>query len=354
MEMYLADTRLTLCTALLFWAILAAFMHVERRRFRNCFLLLVALGATVPFLCSLAGDNAFTALVAVAFAVGLVLLIVPFFLMVNGIIVLRREGLSLAHCLPLFFGLFILAGEVACFGALWNFVRYYTSLRWQQLTLTGLLLAFGLSVFYVSLVFVSFMLYNGLIQSIPRTRDFDYVIIHGAGLLHGKEVSPLLRSRIDKAIRVYRKDPTPPVLVPSGGKGGDETVSEARAIADYLLSQGIPPEKILLEDRSTTTMENLELSAKLIQARPGRHFTALVTSNYHVYRALSYTQELGFPCTGIGSHTAFYYWPSALIREFAAIVWEKRNRRRFLLGWALLMGGTALLMLLQFALYYYR
>lgn len=69
---------------------------------------------------------------------------------------------------------------------------------------------------------------------IPRKRDFDYVIIHGSGLIHGNEVSKLLAGRIDKALEVYHKDPTPPVLIPSGGQGGDETIAEGDAMAQYI------------------------------------------------------------------------------------------------------------------------
>ena len=62
----------------------------------------------------------------------------------------------------------------------------------------------------------------------------------------------------------------------------------------------------------------------IIDARGGRHYTALVTSNYHVYRTLRYCKKVGLKCTGIGSHVAFYYWPSALIREYVAVHAEKK------------------------------
>ena len=87
--------------------------------------------------------------------------------------------------------------------------------------------------------------------------DFDYVIIHGAGLLKGNRISKLLSDRLDKAIDIYHKEPTPPVLIPSGGKGSDEKLSEAEAMEKYLLEKGIPADKIIREDKSATTFENL-------------------------------------------------------------------------------------------------
>ena len=175
--------------------------------------------------------------------------------------------------------------------------------------------------------------YTLLLQIIPRKRDFDYVIIHGSGLLRGKEVSKLLSDRIDKGIEVYHKDPTPPILIPSGGKGSDEEISEAEAMEKYLLDHGIPQDHIIREDRSGTTRENLIFSKKIIDERGGNPYVALVTSNYHVYRALSLCDDIGLECTGIGAHVAAYYWPSALIREFAAIMSRKKNLLIFAAGW---------------------
>jgi hypothetical protein len=121
------------------------------------------------------------------------------------------------------------------------------------------------TVIYGSVSFLIFMLYSVLLMIIPRKSDFDYIIIHGAGLLGGDRVSKLLQDRIDKAIDVYLKNPTPTIMIPSGGQGSDETISEAEAM----------------------------------------------------------------------SHVAFYYWPSALIREFVAIHNEKKHFLLFIAGWIL-------------------
>ena len=117
----------------------------------------------------------------------------------------------------------------------------------------------------------------------------------------------------------------------------------SRIFKDYLLEQGIPESDILMEDRSTTTLENLKFSKDIIDSREGRKYTALVTSNYHVYRALRYCRRVGLKCKGIGSHVALYYWPSALIREFIAVHTEKKHAILFVLGWAFWMWFTVML-----------
>ncbi|MBQ8329162.1 MAG: YdcF family protein, partial [Lachnospiraceae bacterium] len=257
----------------------------------------------------------------------------PVVLIENGVIMYRKEGRSLANMLSLIMGVLVGVGEFCLF--LFFIFPIFWSDRNSEFITTGMkvLLFISLSVVYVSLVFAAFMSYTVLLQLIPRKRDFDYVIIHGSGLLRGREVSKLLADRIDKAIEVYEKDPTPPILIPSGGKGRDEEISEAEAMEKYLTEHGIPKDQIIREDRSTTTRENLVFSKKIIDERDTDPYVALVTSNYHVYRALSLCDDIDLECTGIGAHVARYYWPSALLREFAAIMSKKKNLLIFIAGW---------------------
>lgn len=284
------------------------------------------------FLCAVGKTRAGTAK-ALSILIFAVLLSVPAVLIENGVIMYRKEGRSLQNMLSLLMGILVGVGEL-CFFLFFIFPIFWSDQNSEFIT-TGMkvLLFISLSVIYVSVVFVSFMSYTVLLQLIPRKRDFDYVIIHGSGLLRGREVSKLLADRIDKAIEVYEKDPTPPILIPSGGKGRDEEISEAEAMEQYLIEHGIPKDHIIKEDRSTTTRENLAFSKKIIDERDADPYVALVTSNYHVYRALSLCDDIDLECTGIGAHVARYYWPSALLREFAAIMSKKKNLLIFIAGW---------------------
>lgn len=324
---------------LFWWAIFAISFSIDRSRYRNCYLLFFALLNTAWAATFLAGENqrlvVFTIFVIFTAAV----LIVPFFLIHNGILMMRREGRSLANILSLVFGIAIAAGEISTFiFALGNSFQYkYLLSDKYNIQIDNVTYVVGMTVLYVSVSFLIFMIYSLFLMIIPRKTDFDYLIIHGAGLIDGNKVSKLLSQRLDKAIEVYKKDPTPTIMIPSGGKGGNETVSEARAMADYLIEKGIPEDRIVLEDKSTTTLENIEYSKAIIDELGGGRYIALVTSNYHVYRALRYSRRLGMKCTGIGSHVAFYYWPSALIREYIAVKTEPKHLVFFVLGWAICM-----------------
>ena len=320
---------------LLLWGILAASLALDRSRFRNCIYLLLSLVTTAPLLCALAGSHEVGTARALSIIAFTALLSVPVILIGNGVTMYRREGRSLANQLSLLLGIVVTVGELCTF-LVFIFPIFWSEGNWEFITIgMRVLLFISMSVTYVSVVFAAFMGYTVLLQLIPPKRDFDYVIIHGAGLLRGREVSKLLADRIDKAIEVYHKDPTPPILIPSGGKGDDEEISEAEAMEKYLIEHGIPKENIIKEDKSMTTRENLLFSKKIICERGGSPYVALVTSNYHVYRALSLCESIDLACTGIGAHVALYYWPSALIREFAAIMSSKKNFVIFAAGWLL-------------------
>lgn len=324
---------------LFFWIVLIISLLVDRSRYRNCYFLFFALVSSVFSLTFLAGEYQHEVIILLIYLIFIILLVVPIFLICNGILMIRREGHSLPNLLSLIFGIIIGIGEAATFVAV--LMPELAGNHWEiegilyNISIVSMFLS--VTVIYLSLSFLMFMLYCIFLQIIPRKRDFDYVIIHGAGLLEGNRISKLLSDRLDKAIKVYRKDPTPPVLIPSGGKGSDEKLSEAEAMARYLIEKGIPREKIIREDQSANTYENLEFSKAIIDAQEGSKYTVLVTSNYHVYRALRYCRKIGLKCTGVGSHVAFYYWPSAMIREFIAVHREKKHLIVLIVGWALCM-----------------
>ena len=297
------------------------------------------------FLLTVSGHYADNILPLMTQAVLLCILIVPVFLIYNGITMIRREGRHPQSMLSLALGIAILIGEVILIVAMAEYTRAGDPSR--RLIAKDFLSVAGavycMTVFYGAVSFVVFMIYTLFLQLIPRKKDFDYVIIHGAGLLDGYRVSRLLQDRLDKALEVYWQDPTPPVLIPSGGRGPDEKLPEAEAMKGYLLEKGVPVKDIIPESRSTTTWENLVYSKEILDRREGRKYTALVSSNYHIYRALRYCRELGLKCTGIGSRVALYYWPSALIREYIAIHAERKHAMIFVAGWVfclvlLLMG----------------
>ena len=297
------------------WILTVACVLWRPQRYFNSFLLMAAILVTMLFVSGFfPPDAAGWFLLACFLLVMLALFLVPVLLIANGVQMIRRESLSLPHILSLVLGVFVGIGEIAT-------IVFVLGLS-ESIPLQGAhfwVMLVAATVFYFSFLVLSFVVYTVFIQIMPHRMNFDCVIIHGCGLAEGERLTRLLSDRVDKAIEIYRKCAVKPVIIPSGGQGPDEKCSEAQAMKDYLVRHGVPEEHIAPEDRSATTRENLLNSKQIVDAMGGRKKTALVSSNYHIYRCLRLARSIGLKCTGIGSRTAFYYWPSALIREFIAV-----------------------------------
>ena len=308
----------------------------DRSKYRNCYYLFFIIFFSIYLLLS-------TGKINISIIIGITLLLIlmlPIFLVTNGIITMKREGRSLSHMLSLVLGLLIGFGEVATYIAVLVPVNIKAG---GNRGINDISLFFSMSIIYLSLTFVVFVLYCLFLQIIPKKRDFNYIIIHGSGLIAGDKVPKLLSDRIDKALEIYNKSSIPSKLILSGGQGNDEKISEAEAMRRYCIEKGISKNDLIIEDKSTTTFENLKNSKEIINNKPGNKKTVLVTSNYHVYRALRYCKKINLDCTGVGSHVAFYYWPSALIREYIAVHAEKKHLIMFIIGWLIFMTPWVLI-----------
>ncbi len=185
----------------------------------------------------------------------------------------------------------------------------------------NLLLALLLLDLLLVVLFACYLFYSWMYQMLPVKKQVDYIIVLGSGI-RSEEVPPLLKSRLDKGLEYYHKNKDAYIVV-SGGQGADEPVSEAFAMKKYLLSQGVPDERILVEDRSTTTLENMKFSKEVIAQhwqKAGTPSVLFSTNNYHVLRGAIYARKAGLKAEGVGAPTAFYFLPSALIREYIAML----------------------------------
>lgn len=172
-------------------------------------------------------------------------------------------------------------------------------------------------------------------------RTAEYVIVLGAKV-RGGELSNSLKKRLNKALEYAEKHPNT-VLILSGGKGEDEEISEARAMYEYLHYNGIPDSQMLLEDQSVNTVQNITYSKKVIdrqeqyramvakeslkdsyKERSDSVKIAVLTSNYHVFRAKSIARKLGIRnISGIAAPgdpvLAVHMW----VRECFAVLKDK-------------------------------
>ncbi|MFD7323612.1 YdcF family protein [Streptomyces sp. NPDC059875] len=289
----------------------------DRRRFGNA----VYLGLAVTFLgLGLLAeiDEAPPGVAESVMIVGLLVLglgpvVLAGLLCANGVKMVRKEGRRPANLLSLLAGL-------GMFGVMALMVAAVVTHSWTLGLIVGTtLLVLG----YVSFLFLCFIGYAFLYGRMRLRRDADFVVVLGSGLIGGRRVPPLLASRLERGREVYEslaaRGERPPVLITSGGQGPDEELPESHAMAQYLVERGFPEDRIVREDRSRTTEENMLFSRELMEeAAPGAE-CVIVTNNFHAFRAALTARRVGVNGQVVGSPTAAYFWPSATIREFVAV-----------------------------------
>ncbi|MGN2640627.1 YdcF family protein [Nocardia takedensis] len=291
--------------------------HSDRRRLGNGVFLLLGVLCTGVWVVAL-GDQDVLPLLALVLVVLAPLLMFAFamLLIVNGAQLIRREGVRVHTLLPFVVAAAFLSPYV---GFVIAFVtgNFWTAIATASATLL---------VSYLGMLLLAFLTYAFLYSRLGYESGMDAIVVHGSGL-DGGDVPPLLAGRLDRALTVYRDEiasGASPLVVTSGGKGDDEEVAEADAMARYLRERGLPEEAILHEDRSTNTHENLLFTKRLLVERGGAGRMVLVTSNFHVLRTAILARTLGLDAEVIGSHTAMYYLPAAILREFAGVVVQYR------------------------------
>lgn len=168
------------------------------------------------------------------------------------------------------------------------------------------------------IVIGSVLIVNGA-SSAPEEKA-DAVIVLGAGI-RGNKPSYSLKNRLDAAADYYRKNPNA-VLVVSGGYGNDEKYSEAYVMAKYLSEEkNIPRSEIILEDKSTSTVENFEYSKKILDEKLGNNYrTAYVTNDFHIYRAGGIAEDEGLDAFGVSAPTPALLIPNCYLRESLALL----------------------------------
>lgn len=170
-------------------------------------------------------------------------------------------------------------------------------------------LALGIGI----VVVIEFQIFQ--IQKQSLSKPFAQMLVLGAKVRSdGPSLS--LISRLDLAVQLHKAKPEMRIVV-SGGQGADEPMTEALAMANYLISSGINGEQIVLEDRSSNTYENILFSKPLIDSfQP----LLIVTNDYHVIRACLLAQKMALDAYCAGAKTPSHVWLKLRLREYVAIV----------------------------------
>lgn len=176
------------------------------------------------------------------------------------------------------------------------------------------LLAAGLSVI---IVFASFLAIYG--RNDNATYNEKTVIVLGCGI-RGERVSVGLAKRLNKAYEYHLQNPEATIIV-SGGQGPQEDIPEALAMKRYLVSKGVPEDRIIMEDKSTSTITNFKYSHEIMKEKGlPDDSVVFVTNGYHVYRGASYAKAEGLTVTHLGTDIIWYTIPMNYMREMLAVL----------------------------------
>lgn len=253
-------------------------------------------------------------------------------LFVSNVSLLIHERKRFVNILGILLSFFLIAGEVFLFR-----FDYYVSGSQTEVMIhdlfTNLFAAFYL---YFECMLIGAIVASAIVVRHQIEKPVDFLIILGCGIRKDGTPTPLLRGRVDRAIRFYEQQKASTgkelIFIPSGGQGADEVVAESTAMKNYLLERGIPERLIIEENRSTSTFENMKFSKQIIQRLDPNGSVAFATTNYHVFRSGLYARRVKMRAVGMGAKTKWYFWPNAAVREFVGLLTNHRLKQALVLG----------------------
>jgi len=261
--------------------------------------------------------------------------VVSVLMIISNISLIRKEGLRISNLLG------IILGVALCFSSILPEILYNMlySASWidihNQNGIGVYIYNFAETTIYIIITYIECILIGTIIMGVKAAKhipkfDKDCIIILGCQIRKDGTLTKLLQGRVDRAIEFgkMQKEKTGKdiIFVPSGGKGNDEVISEAQAMKNYLINQGIKEENILAEDKSKNTYENIKFSNNIINNKIKNAKIAFSTTNYHVFRAGNIASSQNISIEGIGAKTKSYFWINAFIREFIATLFAEKKK----------------------------
>lgn len=208
---------------------------------------------------------------------------------------------------------FLIWGIMGIAFILWGIFRgriWHVMPHWLNIT-AGTLFLLMLAVF----LFTEGCIISGFSKNTDK--ELDYIVVLGAQL---KTTGPsrVLQYRLDTAYEYLTAHPDTKAIV-SGGQGSNEPASEAQGMYDYLVKRGIEPGRIVLEDKSVNTEQNIRFSKEFLQADTDK--VGIVSNNFHVFRAVKLAKAAGYRnVVGIAALATAFYLPNNMLREFFGVV----------------------------------
>ena len=217
------------------------------------------------------------------------------------------------HHVVAFSKYFLYVGLIGMAISLFELYGPFSLFCWLPLPLKRLI---ELSIFIFLLGFLIFLILSFIKNHSVISTTPEVIFVFGAGLFEDK-VSLSLLTRLQKALELASNHPSIPIIV-SGGQGPNEWVSEAWAMKEYLINHEIDEARIIMEDQSTSTYENLAYSQTLFDFT-GKQ-VALVSNQFHIYRAEKIASRLGIQGFGVAAPLRTIASGVFYVREYLALI----------------------------------
>ena len=256
-------------------------------------------------------------------------------LCVSNVSLIRHERFRFVNVLGIILAFLLVAGEVFLF----TYDMYATGSQTEVMMHDLFVNLFASVYLYFECMIIGAIIANIIVVKYEPDRDKDFLIILGCGLKKDGTPTPLLRGRCDRALAFDKKQREETakelIFITSGGQGENEANSESLAMKNYLIENGIPEERIIEEDRSADTFENMKFSKAKIEELKGSSGYARIafsTTNYHVFRSGLFARRVKMRAVGMGARTKWYFWPNAAVREFVGLLTAHRLKQAIILG----------------------
>ncbi len=251
-----------------------------------------------------------------------ILSVLVILMLISNLFLMRHEGRRVKNAMGSALGLAYLAGTFV----IWLLTRFipisnpegFHFFRDLMLPVCSCILS------YLECVMAGIALMGWIASKQKPGYDKDFIIIPGCSTSKKGYLLPLLKGRVDRAIRYAWEQEIAcgqkVLYVPSGGQGEDEIMSEGSAMALYLESHSAEHDEVFPEKQSRNTWENFCFSRRIILEQNPNARTAFSTTNYHVFRSGLLARKAGFTeIEAIASTTKWYFWPNGFAREIIGI-----------------------------------
>ncbi len=191
------------------------------------------------------------------------------------------------------------------------------------------LLKWGMACLLLGILFylgvVAMVVYRE--KNVPPVGAYDAIIVLGAQVKPDGEPSLQLQWRIDAAAQAWQERNC--VVVVCGAQGSNEPAPEAHVMRDELIAQGVDADMILMDDQSFNTRQNIDNAARLLEGHGVQH-VLIVTSDYHLPRAMAIAEDAGLEVSGLGAPTklGLSFWLKNHGRE--GLAWIKYWMQKYL------------------------